>query len=87
MARPEGIGSDNSALRHKASFVFQDLHNMQDGNVAKTLTTAIRSCVTPSMKDFYRVKSMRYGSMSHLSWDPKVTYEEAVAQGGWSTQH
>jgi hypothetical protein len=43
LARPEGIGPENSALRRKSAFVFQDLHHMQDGNVVKTLTTAIRS--------------------------------------------
>ena len=28
---------------------------------------------------------MRYGAMSGLMWDPEVTYEEAIALGGWST--
>jgi hypothetical protein len=30
-------------------------------------------------------KSMRYGAMSDLAWDPAVAYEEAVALGGWTT--
>jgi hypothetical protein len=30
-------------------------------------------------------KSLGVGAMSMLTWDPAVTYKEAVALGGWAT--
>jgi len=45
----------------------------------------IKSIVPETLKQFYSVKSMRYGAMSCLVWDPAVAYEETIALGGWST--
>ena len=86
LARPEGIGEPHSPLRRKATFVFQDLHDMRDKSVAGQVSSIIKSVIVPQLKAFFSAKSLRYGAMSHLTWDPSVTYDEAVALGGWSTQ-
>jgi hypothetical protein len=65
-------------------FVYQDLHKMQDKNVANQITTAIKSAVPEQLKYYYIAKLLCYGVMTHLAWDPAMTYEEAVALGGWT---
>jgi len=73
------------ALQRKNAYVFQDLHDMYDKNVAKKLTAIVRDGVPDLVKETYTVKSLRTGAMTHLTWDAGVTYDEAVALGGWAT--
>jgi len=86
LSRPNGAGAPGTALARRDSYVFQDLHTIQDNKVATELGKIIKSTLVGQMKPFYSVKSLRVGAMSLLAWDPCVTYEEAVALGGWSTQ-
>jgi len=85
LVRPPGQDTSGTGLDRKAGFVFQDLHNMKDDNVTKQMSEMIKSIVPETLKQFYSVKSMRYGAMSCLVWDPAVAYEETIALGGWST--
>jgi hypothetical protein len=81
----EHVGHPGTPMARRNAFVFQDLHNIQDGSVASQLTSTIRSLIIPSLKNYYTVKSLRIGAMTTLAWDPSVTYDESVALGGWST--
>ena len=83
--RPQGIGAPNSAVRRKSKYVFQNLHNINDSSVTNKITRVIRGLVIAELRPFYSAKSCRIGAMSQLAWDPAVTYEEAVALGGWAT--
>ena len=83
--RPEGIGTPKSPLRRKSRYVFQSLHKINDSSVTDKLTRLIRGLVPTELKSFFSSRSCRVGAMTYLSWDPAVTYEEAVALGGWST--
>ena len=85
LVRPNGVGEPGTAQARLSSYVFQDLHDMQDASVASQLSNIIRGIVPPQLKNFYSVKSLRIGAMTLLAWDPAVTYEESVALGGWST--
>jgi hypothetical protein len=58
---------------------------MQDKSVAKHRTGIIKSCIATQLKAYFSAKSLCYGGMTHLAWDPAVTYEESVALGGWAT--
>jgi hypothetical protein len=79
------IGEDKSSARRKALYVFQKLHSVKDDTVAKSITSYIKSCIPASIRAFFSGRSLRYGAMTLLSWDPAVSYEEAVALGGWTT--
>ncbi len=83
--RPEGIAAPNTAQHRKQQYVFQDLHLIRDDGVSEQLTDIIRLYIPACIAAFYTAKSLRVGAMSMLAWDPAVTYEEAVALGGWST--
>jgi len=85
LMRPPGSDIPGTGLDRKSGFVFQDLHNMKDDNVTKQMSELIKSLVPVLLRQYYSVKSMRYGAMSQLMWDPAVAYEEAIALGGWST--
>ena len=85
LTRPPGHDTPGTGLDRKSAFVFQDLHDIKDDSVTKQLSQLIKSIVPDQLKSFYSVKSMRYGAMSGLMWDPAVAYEEAIALGGWST--
>ena len=74
-----------SANFRRSKFLFQDLHKTPDDNVARILTNLVKSIVPSQLKPYYSIKSFRYGAMSELTWNPQVTYEEACALGGWST--
>ena len=85
LERPDGVGEPKTPLGRKARFVFQNLHKIQDRSVAKELNRIIRLGIHEAISAFFSGKSLRIGAMTHLAWDPAVTYEEAVALGGWST--
>ena len=85
LARPGGIGEPNTPRSRRSRFVFQDLHDIQDNSVTNQIGAIIKSCVHVMVRDFYSSKALRIGAMSHLTWDPAVTYEEGVALGGWAT--
>ena len=80
-----GVGDPDSPLHRQLSFVFQHLHFVGDSQVAEKCTEIIRSFLPNILQPFYTGKSLRMGAMSFLNWDPRVAYEEAVAQGVWST--
>lgn len=79
------VGDPGTPINRKSAFVFQDLHDIRDASVAGQIGNIIKSAVPADLISFYSVKSLRYGAMSQLSWDPAVAYEEAVALGGWTT--
>jgi hypothetical protein len=81
----ENIGEPFSSRRRTSLYVFQSLHGIRDSSVAKQITAIIKSLCPTQLKPFFTGKSLRYGAMTLLSWDPAVTYEEAIALGGWST--
>ena len=87
LVRPgnNGPGNVNSPEGRKNRYVFLDLHAIQDSSVSSKITNIIKACIPAQIVAFFSAKSLRYGAMSHLSWDPAVTYEEAVALGGWAT--
>ena len=85
LARPDGLGEPNSPKRRKANFLFPELHGIKDSSVASRVGNTIKSVVPDSLKNALTAKSLRYGTMSKLAWDPAVTYEESVALGGWTT--
>ena len=86
LVRPDNGGFTTPAQARRYSFVFQDLHNMKnDASVARQLSNIIKSVVHDDLKEYYSIKSTQVGAMTHLAWDPVVTYEESVALGGWST--
>ena len=90
LARVDGVGLPNSPERRKAYFVFQELHGIRDNSVSQRITNTIRSVLPQDIKEFYSGKSLRYGAMTRLAWDPAVTYEEAIALGGctrWQAKH
>jgi len=78
-------GEANTPQSRKSAYVFQDLHDMQDKNVASNITTIIRGEIPQPLRQFYTGKSLRYGAMSDLTWTTGVQPEESVALGGWST--
>jgi hypothetical protein len=84
LVRPNHGGFPTPAQRRRDAFVFQDLHDMNDASVARQLSNIIKSVVHHDLEDYYSIKSARVGAMTHLAWDPVVTYEESVALGGWS---
>ena len=84
LARDE-IGLPNSPQRRKSYFVFQELHGIRDSSVSQRITGTIRSVLPNDIREYYSGKSLRYGAMTRLTWDPAVTYEEAIALGGWRT--
>jgi len=79
------VGEPGTPQDRRSSFVFQDLHDIQDESVANQLSKQIQSLVPTQLKPFMSVKSFRYGAISMLMWDPAVTYEECIALGGWSS--
>ena len=79
------VGEPGTPQDRRSSFVFPDLHDIQDESVANQLSKVIQSLVPPQLKTFMSVKSFRYGAISMLMWDPAVTYEECIALGGWSS--
>ena len=81
----EDIGAPNSPEFRKSRYLFQDLHSMQDRSVTTQLSNTIQSLIVAQLKAFYSAKSLRIGAMTMLAWDPSITYEEAVALGGWAT--
>lgn len=85
LIRPLGIGCPRSPLRRRSKYVFQDLHDMQDRSVSTQITNIIRSCIPQQLKGYFSGRSIRYGAMTELSWDPAVAYVEAVTLGGWAT--
>jgi hypothetical protein len=84
LMRNDGVGIPRSAEERKANYVFQDFHKVQDRSVAEDMTSIIRSEIVPQIAKFYSVKSLRMGSMTHLTWDTNVTYAESNALGGWA---
>jgi hypothetical protein len=83
--RPGGLGEAGSPRYRKTHFVFQDLHEIRDDGVAEQISRIVRSYIPASIREYFTGKSLRVGAMSLLTWDPAVTYEEAVALGGWAT--
>ena len=79
------VGEPKTAKRRKANFVFQHLHDINDASVAGRITTHLCMYLPPTIKMKITGKSLRYGTMSDLAWDPAVMYEESVALGGWTT--
>ena len=83
--RPGGTGKPKSPTRRKSKFVFQDLHETQDRRVASQTSDIIKACVPQQLKAFCSAKSLQFGAMTWMTWDPSVTHEESVALGGWAT--
>jgi len=79
------VGEPGTPQDRQLSFVFPDLHDIQDESVANQLSKQMQSLVPTQLKSFMSVKSFRYGAISMLMWDPAVTHEECVALGGWSS--
>ena len=85
LERVDGIGEPFTPRSRKVRYVFQDFHNIQDRNVTAQISRIIKPVRPDQIKPMISAKSCRIGAMTDLSWDPAVTYEEAVALGGWST--
>jgi len=79
------VGEPGTPQNRQLSFVFLDLHDIQDESVSNQLSKQMQSLVPTQLKSFMSVKSFRYGAISMLMWDPAVTYEECIAIGGWSS--
>ncbi len=79
------VGEPGTPQWRRSMFVFPHLHSMQDKSVAKAIGDILKSEIADALKKYYSAKSLRYGAMSLITWDPAVTYEEAVALGGWLT--
>jgi hypothetical protein len=79
------MGEVDSPHHRKMHFVFQDLHEIRDDAVSDQITRYLCSFIPNAIRTFFSGKSLRVGAMSLLTWDPAVTYEEAVALGGWAT--
>ncbi len=54
LVRPNGVGIPGSALSHRSSYVFQDLHDIQDASVAGQLSALIKGIVHPQLVDVYK---------------------------------
>jgi len=76
------VGEPGTPQDRRSSFVFPDLHDIQDESVSNQLSKQIQSLVPTQLKSFMSVKSFRYGAISMLMWDPAVIYEECIALGG-----
>ena len=83
--RAQGMGEPNSPHWRKMHYVFPDLHEIRDDGVADQITRIIRQYIPAILTAYYTAKSLRIGAMSLLTWEPAVSYDEAVALGGWTT--
>ena len=65
--------------------MFQELHKMKDSSVASRISGHMRSVIVDHLRHYFIGKSCRCAAMTKLAWDPSVTFDEAVALGGWTT--
>ncbi|CAB9498383.1 expressed unknown protein [Seminavis robusta] len=82
---PNDMVDMNSPAYRKSKYVFQSFHAITDAQVSTQITTIIRSVLPDQIKKAYSGRSLRYGAMTQLTWNPLVTPEEANAIGGWAT--
>ena len=82
LTRKDGIGNPNQAKYRTAYYVFPELHKIQDKSVSGRIAGHVHSVVPAILHPYFSGKSLRYGAMSLLPWDPAVTYDKAVASNG-----
>jgi hypothetical protein len=57
LVRPDNAGFTTPAQARRYSFVFQDLHDINDASVAKQLSNIIKSVVHDDLSGYYSIKS------------------------------